>query len=455
VSFSDYDSARRIGTIALALILFEGGLSAGVAAIRPVLGAALRLGMVGTAVTALIGGLAAAFLFGLPAIYGLLLGSILASTDTAAVFGLLRGSPLRQRLGRTLEGEAGLNDPVAVLLVVGFIDWLQHPGFGVGDMAVLFVRELSIGALSGAFFGWAGAAALRRVKLEPAGLYPVASVAVAALAYGAATTFGGSGFLAVYLAGLALGSPLVPDGRALRVFHGGLAWLAQVTLFLILGLLVNPGELGDVAAESIVLAAVILFVARPAAVMLATATDGFSVNERLLLAWAGLRGAVPVVLATFPVIAGVAHASRFFDVVFFTVVISTLAQGTTFELLARRLGLIDRRGAGRDERTRAGGPIPPLVTKLWSAEDDDEDPSDPLSVAGVEVRERLCTRADVAGALAALTDGRVALTGPSMSVGSARQIERYARRRLDVAGPGEADWWRLVIATLERAAALP
>jgi cell volume regulation protein A len=433
IAFGDYDAALRIGSLALAVILFEGGLSAGLAEIRPVLGAALRLGMIGTAITALLGGLAAAFLFGVPVIYGLLLGSILASTDTAAVFGLLRGSPLKRRLGRTLEGEAGLNDPVAVLLVIGFIDWIQHPGFGAVDMAVLFVHELGVGAVAGVLFGWGGAAAIRRVRLDPSGLYPVASTAVAALAYGGAVTFGGSGFLAVYLAGLALGGKSVPHARALRVFHGGLGWLAQLTLFLVLGLLVNPGQLGAVAAESIVLAAVILLVARPAAVMLATVTDRFSVNERILLAWAGLRGAVPVVLATLPVIAGLPFAARFFDIAFFTVVLSTLVQGTTFEPLARRLGLVERPSAGRDERTRAGGPLPPLVTGVWSAER--EDPSDPLTVAGVEVIERLRTRHDLAGALVALADGRLAVTGPSMAVGSERQIERYARRRLGEAAP--------------------
>jgi cell volume regulation protein A len=452
ISFSDYELARSIGTIALAVILFEGGLSAGFRAIRPVLGAALRLGTIGTTVTALLGGLAAAFLFGLPTIYGLLLGSILASTDTAAVFGLLRGSPLTQRLSRTIEGEAGLNDPVAVLLVVGFIEWIQQPAYGAGDMVVLFVLELGIGAMSGVLCGWGGVAALRRLRLDPSGLYPVASTAIAALAYGSASTLGGSGFLAVYLAGLALGGGSVPDVRALRVFHGGAAWLAQVSLFLVLGLLVNPGELGSVAAESIVLAGVILFVARPVAVMLATIPDDFSVNERLVLAWAGLRGAVPVVLATFPVIAGVPNAERFFNIAFFTVLISTLVQGPTFEPLARRLGLTERPGAGRDGRTRAGGPIPPIITQLWTAQH--EDPADPLQVAGTEVRERLCTRADVAGALVVLVDGRVAVTGPTVTVGSARQIERYARRRVDVVGVQEARWWGLVIAALERAAAV-
>jgi cell volume regulation protein A len=453
IRFDDYDTARSIGTIALVVILFEGGLSAGLAEIRPVLGAAMRLGMIATTLTAVLGGMAAAFLFGLPTIYGLLLGSILASTDTAAVFGLLRGSPLKPRLGRTLEGEAGLNDPVAVLLVVGFIEWIQHPGFGLSGMAVLFVKELGIGALSGALFGAGGAAALRRLRLDPSGLYPVASTAVAALAFGAADTMGGSGFLAVYLAGLALGGSSVPDGRALRVFHGGAAWLAQVVLFLVLGLLVNPGQLGYVAGESIVLATVILFVARPVAVMLATYTDDFSVNERILLAWAGLRGAVPVVLATYPVIAGVHGANRFFDIVFFTVVISTVVQGMTFEPLARRLGLIEQRGPAREEHTRPTGPIAPLVTQLWRSEV--EDPSDPLSVDGVEVLERLARRHDTAGALVALADGRFAVTGPTLTLGSPRQLERYARRRLDVVtGDEEADWWQSVIATLDGTAVM-
>jgi cell volume regulation protein A len=447
VSFGDFHAARQIGTIALAVILFEGGLSAGLAEIRPVLGAALRLGLIGTAVTAALAGMAASVLFGLPAAYGLLLGSILASTDTAAVFGLLRGAALPRRLGRTLEGEAGLNDPMAVLLVVGFIAWITQPGFGAADMAVLLVQQLGIGALSGVLFGSSGAAALRRVRLEPSGLYPVASTAIAALAYGAADSFGGSGFLAVYLAGLMLGGRSMPNGRALRVFHGGAAWLAQVTLFLILGLLVNPAGLGSVAADSLVLTVVLLLVARPVAVMLATVPDRFSVNERLLLAWAGLRGAVPVVLATFPVIAHVARAERFFDIVFFAVVISTLVQGTTFEPFARRLGLTGRPRGDRDERRRHGGPVPALATQLWSAEEGD--PADPTSVAGVQVTDRLCSRTDVAGALVALADRRFAVTGPSVAVGSPRQLERYARRRLrTVAHAREADWWRMVLGSL-------
>jgi len=448
--FGDYDAARRIGTIALALILFEGGLGTGFARIRPVLGAALRLGMLGTLLTALMGGVAAAFLFGLPLIHGLLLGSILASTDTAAVFGVLRGSALRPRLTRTLEGEAGLNDPVAVLLVVGFISWIQDPAYGAGDMAVLFVRELSIGAMSGVLFGWAGAAGLRRVRLEPAGLYPVASIAVAALAFGAAQTLDGSGFLAVYLAGLALGGDSVPNGRALRVFHGGVAWLAQVLLFLVLGLLVSPGQLGSVAGESLVLATLILLVARPAAVMLALVGQRYSANERLILAWAGLRGAVPVVLATFPVIAGIHDAARFFDIAFFTVVISTVVQGPTFPWLARVLGVTGLPEPDRNERAPVPGRVPPLITRLWSSED--EDPADPVRVAGVQVAEVLRRRPDVAGAVVALADGRLAVTGPTMAVGSPRQLERFALRHLR---EEDSPWWRMVIETLRMPAWAP
>jgi hypothetical protein len=278
----------------------------------------------------------------------------------------------------------------------------------------------------------------------------VASIAVAALAFGGAQTLEGSGFLAVYLAGLALGGESVPDGRALRVFHGGVAWLAQVTLFLVLGLLVNPSQLGSVAGESIVLATMILLIARPVAVMLVTVGQQFSVNERLVLAWAGLRGAVPVVLATFPVIAGVHDAARFFDIAFFTVVISTLVQGTTFASLARRLGVTGSPERDRNERQPVAGPTAPLVTQLWAAPD--EDPADPVRVGGVEVVERLLTRPDVAGAVVVLADGRLAVTGPTMVVGSPRQLERFARRRL---GEEDSAWWRMVLETVRAPAPTP
>lgn len=339
VDFSDYDLARDIGIVALALILFEGGLNAGFGEIRPVLRSVISLAFFGTLITAALCGLAAAWLFDFSLLEGLLLGSIIASTDGAAIFALLRGSSLKRRIARTLEGEAGMNDPIAVLLVVGFIDWIQLPDYGLLDMVGLFVREVGIGGAVGAGIGLLAVEAFKRIQLATPGLYPVASIATAALAFGAADALHGSGFLAVYLAGLALGSATIPARHTITTFHQGMAWIAQLGMFLVLGLLVFPSQLDDVAVEGTVLALVLVLIARPVAAFVASA-GGFGAADRLVLGWAGLRGAVPVVLATFPVIAGVPHSSEFFNIVFFAVLVSTVVQGSTFEPLARRLGVM-------------------------------------------------------------------------------------------------------------------
>jgi cell volume regulation protein A len=337
IDFENYELARAVGIVALSLILFEGGLAAGFDEIRPVVWSAISLATLGTLVTALIGGFVAAWLFDLDTLDGLLVGSIIASTDGAAIFAVLRGSTLRRRLARTLEGEAGLNDPVAVLLVIGFMDWIQKPDYGVLDMLLLFFRQLGIGLAVGLVVGWAATRGLQRTRLASTGLYPVASLATAALAYGIADVAHGSGFLAVYLAGLWLGSTTIPGKRTITAFHDGLAWIAQLAMFLTLGLLVFPSELADNAVEGTVLALVVAVVARPVGAALSTLFSDYSGRERLILGWAGLRGAVPVVLATFPVIEHIPDSVRFFDIVFFAVVLSTLLQGTTFEPLARFL----------------------------------------------------------------------------------------------------------------------
>ncbi len=339
IDFNNYELARTIGIIALALILFDGGLRAGMGEIRPVLGPAVSLATVGTLITAALTGLAAAWLFDLSTLEGLLLGAIVASTDGAALFALLRGSTLRRRIARTLEGESGFNDPIAVLLVIGFIDWIQQPDYGVADMAWLLVRQLGIGLAAGMLVGWLAASGFRRAKLASAGLYPVASLATAALAFGAAGSLHGSGFLAVYIAGLWLGSAQIPARQTVINFHDGIAWVAQIALFVTLGLLVFPGQLDEVAVKGTVLALVLVVVARPLAAAVATAPFRFSAGEQAVLGWAGLRGAVPVVLATFPVIDGVPHSLEFFNVVVFAVLVSTLLQGTTFEALAKVLGV--------------------------------------------------------------------------------------------------------------------
>ncbi|MFL5827954.1 MAG: potassium/proton antiporter [Thermoleophilaceae bacterium] len=337
--FDNYALARRIGTIALALILFDGGLSSSFKELKSVLGPSLRLAIGGTLITALVVGIIAAPLLGLSLLQGLLLGSILASTDSAAVFGLLRGTSLRRRVTLTLEGEAGFNDPVAVLLVIGFLDWLTTPDYGVLNMLLLFVREMAIGAICAYVVGRAAVWALERVRLPTPGLYPVGSVAVVALSFGLTETLGGSGFLAVYISGLMLGGAPIAAKQTVSTFHQGLAWMAQISLFLCLGLLVFPSQLGGAMGPGIVVALVLALIARPLATMLVTTGERFSTAERVLLSWAGLRGAVPVVLATFAVMRGVPGSLQFFNIVFFTVLLSTAVQGTTFEPLARRLGL--------------------------------------------------------------------------------------------------------------------
>ncbi|MGH2900714.1 MAG: potassium/proton antiporter, partial [Solirubrobacteraceae bacterium] len=338
IAFTDFELARTIGVIALALILFEGGLAAGIKEIRPVLGSALSLATIGTLVTAVVTGLVAYWLLDLSLLQGMLVGAIVSATDGAAIFALLRGSTLKRRLARTLEGEAGMNDPVAVLLVLGFMEWITNPDYGIVELALQFVQELGIGACVGAGVGWLAVQAFRRARLATAGLYPVASIAVVAIAFGLADVLHGSGFLAVYLAGLAMGSASLPARQTVHAFHDGLAWVAQLTMFLALGLLVFPTQLDEIAWKGALIALVLVFVARPLAVTIATAFAPLSATDRLVLGWAGLRGAVPVVLATLPVIEGIDGSLTFFNIAFFAVLVSTLLQGTTFEPLARWLG---------------------------------------------------------------------------------------------------------------------
>jgi potassium/hydrogen antiporter len=337
IDFSDYELARTIGVIALALILFEGGLASGWGEIGPVFRPAVLLAVIGTLGTAVLTGLAAAWLFDFSTLEGLLLGSVLAATDAAAVFSILRTSTLRRHIARTLEGESGMNDPVAVLLVLGFIKWIEDPGFGLADMAWLFLEDMTIGLAVGLTVGFAGAALLRRSRLASGGLYPVGTLAIAAVAFGGSEVLDGSGFLAVYLAGLVLGSSSIPARRTIAAFHEGLSWVAQLAMFFTLGLLVFPSDLGNVALEAIILAIVAVAIARPLATFVATAFEQYTAAERFILGWAGMRGAVPMVLATFAVIEGVPGSTEFFNIAFFAVLLSTIVQGATIEPLARRL----------------------------------------------------------------------------------------------------------------------
>ncbi|MDX6604163.1 MAG: potassium/hydrogen antiporter, partial [Solirubrobacterales bacterium] len=339
IEFDNAELARTLGTIALVLILFEGGLTAGWTEIRPVLGTAASLATVGTAVTAVIAGLAAKLIFDLSTLEGMIVGAAIAATDSAAIFAVLRRSTLEKRLARSLEGESGMNDPVALLLVIGFIEWIQQPGYGFPDMAGLLALKLALGTAIGVALGRISTTVLNRVQLPTDGIYPVATIAIAGLAYGLAEVAHGSGLLAVYLTALAIGSAGIPARRTVVAFHEGLGWVAQISLFILLGLLVFPGDLDQVALKGLALSAALILLARPVAAFIATAFSPFNARERLMLGWAGLRGATPIWLATFPVVAGVGQGQELFAIVFFVVVSSTLVQGASFEPLANSLGL--------------------------------------------------------------------------------------------------------------------
>jgi cell volume regulation protein A len=337
IAFDDYRLARLVGTVALVLILFEGGLAAGWGQVRPVLRPALLLAVIGTVVTAAIIGLAANLLFGFSLSQGLLLGAILAATDGAAVFALLRGVRLPSRVRRTLEGESGLNDPIAVLLVLVAIALITRPHYGPWSAVLFLARELAIGAAVGMLGGLVAARGARQSHRLPNGLVLVGSLAIAPLAYGCAGALGGSGFLAVYLVGLALGDAPLADRAPVAAFHRGLAIVAEMGMFFALGLLVFPAQFGPIAVKALLLALITALVARPIASMLATMRQGFTRYERVLLAGAGLRGAVPVVLATFAVIAGVPRSIEILNVVFFVVLVSAALQGPAVSWLAARM----------------------------------------------------------------------------------------------------------------------
>ena len=341
IDFDDAELARQVGTVALVAILYEGGLSTSWRRLREVASPALTLSTVGVVVTAGITGLAARGLFDLSWTAALLLGAVVASTDAAAVFATLRHMRLRRGLGRTLEAESGANDPVAIALTLGLIAWIEQAHYGIGDISVLLVRQLGLGLLVGVVLGAVAMSVFGRMPPVIGAFVPVASVATAALAFGAADAIHGSGFLAVYLVGLAVGSTPSRFRGQLVAFHLGVAYVAQVALFIVLGLLVFPSRLPHVALASLGLVAVLVLVARPVAVWASTAPlRRFSRRERALLGWAGLRGAVPIVLGTFVLSSDVGSADTIFNAVFFVVLVSAALQGTTLEWVARRLGLL-------------------------------------------------------------------------------------------------------------------
>jgi len=339
IYFDDPAIAQSVGVVALVLILFSGGLDTEWQSVRPVVKESLTLATLGVFITAMVVGLAASALLGLSIVEGLLLGSIVSSTDAAAVFSVLRskGIGLKGRLKPLLELESGSNDPMAIFLTVGLIEVITQPGVSALTLIGMLLRQMLIGAALGYVMGWVMLFLVRRLKLGYEGLYPVLTLALVFLTFGVTAAASGSGFLAVYVAGVVLGHRDFTQRRSLLHFHDGLAWLMQITMFLTLGLLVFPSRLVPIIGPGLLVAACLMLVARPISVFLGLLPSAMNWREKLFTSWVGLRGAAPIILATFPLLAGVSQADLLFNVVFFIVLTSVLLQGASIPLVAKWL----------------------------------------------------------------------------------------------------------------------
>ena len=341
IDFDDAETAQRLGIIALVFILFAGGLETDWTHIRRVAAPAGALATFGVLITAVIVGGFAHVFAGFTILEGLLFGSIVSSTDAAAVFSILRskGVQLRRDLGSLLEMESGSNDPMAVFLTTMVLHLMTAPSTSGWAAVLAFFQQMTFGAAAGVLAGLGTVRVLNRARLEYQGLYPVLTIAIVLLTYGATSLIHGSGFLAVYVLGVMMARDNYVQRRTLTRFHDGIAWLMQIAMFIALGLLVFPSQLPNVAGVSLAIAGVLMFIARPLAVFVTLAPSNIPWREKMLVSWVGLRGAVPIVLATFPLVAGISAAPLIFNIVFFIVFASVLLQGTTIAPVARKLGL--------------------------------------------------------------------------------------------------------------------
>lgn len=346
LEFQSMSLTRVLGYLALALILAEGGLTTDWESIRPSVAPAALLSTLGVSVSIGVVAVAAHVVLDTDWPVALLLGAVLASTDAAAVFSVLRSVPLPRRLTGILEAESGFNDAPVVLVVVALSTHAATSQTGddadatVAALLLTIVSELLGGATIGIVVGWVGARVMGRLVAGNAGLFPIGMLAWAFVAYGVASVLHASGFLAIYLAGLVLGNHRLPHRAAVRGFAQGMGWLAQIGLFVMLGMLASPFDLMHQLLPAVVLGLVLLFVARPASVLVSCSWFGFSLREQAFLSWAGLRGAVPIVLATVPFIAGVQGVDWLFDLVFVLVVVFTVVQAPALPWVAKRLRLV-------------------------------------------------------------------------------------------------------------------
>lgn len=356
IPFEEYDAAYRIGTIALVLILFDGALNTPRATLRRALLPAGLLATVGVVLTAaLTAGIG--ILVGLPTPIAILTGCVVSSTDAAAVFSVLRGGGIRLRgaLGPIIEVESGLNDPMAVLLTIVGTEVVLGTQALDAQAGIFLLQQLAVGAAGGVAIGYGGQFLLGALRLPSPGLYLAFTVAFALLAYGMPSSVGGSGFLSVYVAGILLGDGPLPYRPGVRRVHEALAWLSQITMFLLLGVLVFPSRLAAVWEDGLAVAFALALVARPIAVLVTLLPIRLPGIEKLFISWVGLRGAVPIILATYPVLRGVPDGHLIFDVVFFAVLVNSFIPGSTVNWLAKKAGL-----AARET------PEPPARVELFS-----------------------------------------------------------------------------------------
>ncbi len=341
IEFDDFYATYIVGSAALAIVLFDGGLRTRFAAFRGAFYPAITLATAGVILTQILVGALAAVLLKLSWVEGLLVGAIVASTDAAAVFFLLRagGQQLKRRVAATLEMESGTNDPIAVFMTILLVQLILASGqISAGAIALANSREAILGTLVGVGGGFAISLALNRISL-PSGLHPLLVVASALFIYALAAVIGGSGFLAVYLAGIVLGNRPVRAFASITTFHDTLTWLCQIVMFIMLGLLVTPSKLIPYLSVALAISFFLIFIARPIAVWLSLAPFGFQNSEKAFISWVGLRGAVSIFLAAIPTLSGVPNAEVYFSVAFVVVVVSLIVQGWSLTHVARRLGV--------------------------------------------------------------------------------------------------------------------